>query len=198
MNFFENVWDNEKLVETLENGGVVIMPTDTIYGMLGKAEDQSVVERIYAIRKRNPTKPCIVLIGDISELEKFSVSLTDEQKNKLKEYWFFEKTENKQLRATSIIFDCKDERFAYLHRGTKTLAFRLPTNKELRDLLLKTGPLIAPSANQESYPPHDTIEEAQKYFGDAVDLYIDGGEIFAKSSQIIKLHNDGSVSIIRE
>ena len=63
------------------------MPTDTIYGMVGRAQEEFVVNRIYTIRKRNPTKPCIILIGDISELEKFSVILTEEQKNKIKEYF---------------------------------------------------------------------------------------------------------------
>jgi len=98
----------------------------------------------------------------------------------------------------SIVFNCLDDKFTYLHRGTKTLAFRLPAQAGLRKLLLKTGPLIAPSANKETFPPHETAEGAKKYFGDSIDLYIDGGEIKGKASKVIRLHNNGSVTVLRE
>lgn len=185
------IWENEELKKILKNNGVAVMPTDTIYGIVGSALEEKTVNRIYEIRKRTKTKPCIILIGDISELEKFSIHLTDVQKNKLNEYW------NMEARATSVALDCPLEKFAYLHRGTNTLAFRLPANQNLRDLLLKTGPLIAPSANTEKFPASENIEEAKKYFGDNVDLYIDGGEVVSQASRVIKLHKDGTVDILR-
>jgi len=185
----DNIWNNKNLIRILREGGVVIMPTDTIYGIVGKALEKNTVERIYKIKKRNPEKPCIILIGNINELEKFSVILLEEQKKELEKYW---------PGPVSIILDCTDDSFEYLHRGTKTLAFRLPALPTLRDLLFKVGPLIAPSANPEALPPAKNIEEAKKYFGDSVDLYIDGGEIEAKASKLIKLNNDGSIIVLRE
>ena len=182
-------WNDENLIKILKQGGVVIMPTDTIYGMLGRAEDEKTVERIYKIRKRSREKPCIILIGDIKELVKFSISLSREQEQALEKYW---------PGPMSVILDCPEEKFTYLHRGTNTLAFRLPSLKGLRDLLLKTGPLLAPSANPEGLPPAENIEQAQKYFGDAVDLYINGRIMTNKASRVIKLHKDGTTSIIRE
>ena len=202
----ENIWNDKDLIKVLQEDGVVIMPTDTIYGMVGKAQEEFVINRIYTIRKRNPTKPCIILIGDVEELEKFSIILTEEQKNKLEEYW---------PGPVSVILDCPDPALEYLHRGTNTLAFRLPAQAGLRKLLLKTGPLIAPSANLETIPPCENMEDAKKYFGDAVDpvrgregsqrpsasngvdLYIDGGTIKNKASKLIKLHKDGSIDILR-
>jgi len=172
----------------LEQNGIVVMPTDTLYGIVGRAQNISVVERIYKMRKRASDKPCIVLIGDINETKKFSVNLSEEQKNVIKNC----------IVSTSIILDCPDNSFAYLHRGTKTLAFRIPLNQDLQNFLLKTGPLIAPSANPEGLPPAKNIAEAKKYFGNMVDLYLNGGEIVGKASKVIKLHKDGSVSIIRE
>lgn len=195
----ENVWNNENVIKILKNNGVVVMPTDTIYGMVGKADNESVVNRIYAIRKRDPKKPCIVLIGDISELKKFSIILNEEQENKIKKLWpISAMTDIGHQRATSIILDCPDEKFSYLHRGTNTLAFRLPSPEAFRNMLLKTGPLIAPSANLETFPPSETIEDAKKHFGDSVDLYVDGGLLIGKASRLIKLHKDGTVSILRE
>ncbi len=194
----ENIWNDENLIEVLEENGVVVMPTDTIYGIVGKALNKDVVERIYKTRERNPEKPCIMLIGDVKELEKFSVVVSEEQKKELEKYWSFDNTHDLQPRAVSIVLDCLDDSLEYLHRGTKTLAFRLPMPQSLRDLLLKVGPLIAPSANPEALLPAKNIEEAKGYFGDKIDLYVDGGEIEARASKLIKLNNDGSVLVLRE
>lgn len=174
------------------------MPTDTIYGIVGNALNSNVVNRIYDIRKRAPEKPCIILIGDIKELEKFSIHLSNEQKDKIKEYWSFDKTQDFQPGPTSIVLDCIDQKFFYLHRGTQTLAFRIPKQTGLRDLLKETGPLIAPSANLEGLPPANNIHEAKNYFHELVDLYIDGGERSSNPSKVIKLHKDGSALILRE
>ena len=181
------MWSDENLIKTLKENGVVVMPTDTLYGIVGRAEDKEVVERIYKIRKRNSQKPCIILIGCMDELQKFGVVLTPEQKREIK----------KHGEPTSFVLDCVDEKFAYLHRGAKTLAFRVPSPQSLQDLLIKTGPLIAPSANLEDLSPAQTISEAKKYFGDMVDLYVDGGKLAGKASKVIKLHRDSSVTIIR-
>jgi L-threonylcarbamoyladenylate synthase len=185
-------WNNKTLVDILKNGGVAVMPTDTIYGIVGLAENVAIVSRIYNLKKRNPEKPCIILISDFAQLENFSITLSEEQKNKLS----FAGTQD--LRPTSIILDCLDESFSYLHRGTKTLAFRLPALQSLRELIDKTGPLIAPSANPERLAPAENIIEAKKYFEDNVDFYLDGGTIFGKASKVIKLHKDGTVDILRE
>lgn len=187
-NIIENIWNNEKLTQTLKDG-VVVMPTDTLYGIVGQARNVSTVNRIYDIRKRNPEKPCIILIGSIKELSSFAIVLSEKQKRALQEYW---------PGPVSVVLDCEDEFFFYLHRGTKTLAFRVPKEESLRALLLKVGPLIAPSANPEGLPPAQNTKEAKKYFGESVDLYVDGGEIIGKASKVVKLHKDGSVSILRE
>jgi L-threonylcarbamoyladenylate synthase len=194
----KNIWNNKNLIKVLKNNGIAVMPTDTIYGIVARAEDKPAVERIYKIRQRNPEKPCIILIGKISELKKFGVSLSQKQKFQLKKYWPLGRAQGFQPGPVSVVLDCKADKLKYLHRGTKTLAFRMPNIRELRDLLLQAGPLLAPSANLEALPPSKNITEAKKYFGHQVDLYVDGGEILGLPSKIIQLHKDGSVSIIRE
>lgn len=185
----ENIWNDKNLIKILSENGVVVMPTDTIYGLVGKALEKETVERIYNIKKRAPEKPCIILIGNIDELNKFDIVLSEGQKKELEKYW---------PGPISIVLSCSDESFEYLHRGTKTLAFRLPTSQTLQNLLLQTGPLIAPSANTETMFPSKNIEEAKGYFGNSVDLYVDGGEIETKASKLIKLNNDDSVIVLRE
>lgn len=182
------MWTDQNLIDILSKGGVVVMPTDTLYGIVGQAQSISTVSRIYNLKKRAPEKPCIILIGDIKQLDFFSVFLSEEQKEIIKSFSV----------PTSIVLDCPDETFSYLHRGTKTLAFRMPVSQELQDLLLKVGPLVAPSANPEGLSPAKDISEAKKYFNDSVDLYMDGGEIAGKASRVIKLHKDGTMTILRE
>ena len=187
MRLSQNIWDDKNLIKTLRGGGVVVMPTDTIYGIVGNAQDASTVERVYKTRKRAPERPCIVLISDINELKKFAVTLSEKQKSAIENFSV----------PTSFILKCGDEKLAYLHRGTKTLAFRLPYLPMLQELLLKTGPLIAPSANTEGLPPAKNIPEAQKYFGNQIDLYIDGGKINNRHSKLVRLNEDGSIFVLR-
>ncbi len=184
----KNAWKNEKLAETLLQGKIAVMPTDTIYGIVAKAENREAVERVYAARGRDSRKPCIILIGEEEQLEKFSIALSEKQKAELGKYW---------PGPISIVFNCPAENLEYLHRGTKSLAFRLPANLMLRELLLKAGPLVAPSANTEGAAPARTIAEAEKYFGDSVDFYADGGTLEGAPSRVVKLNADGRADIIR-
>ena len=89
------------------------------------------------------------------------------------------------------------KKFKHLHRGTGTLAFRVPKPAWLRKLLQETGPLIAPSANFEGEPPALTIRAAKKYFGENVDFYADAGRLASKPSTLIKVEK-GNVIVLRE
>ncbi len=193
-----NLFADQNLIKVLKEGGVAVIPTDTLYGVVASAMNQPAVEKIYDIRQRNPEKACIILIADIADIAKFSINLSQEQKKILRGYWQEETYGPDDKRgAVSIIMPCEDNNFEYLHRGTNTLAFRVPALEDLRYLLATTGPLVAPSANIEGLDPAKTIEEAKKYFGDRVDLYIDEGRISSPASKLIKLHSDGSVEVLR-
>ena len=171
----------------LKDGSVGVLPTDTLYGIVGSAFSKPAVFRIYRLKKRTPTKACIVLIGSISELKKFGVRLTPQQKKFLDKIW---------PGPVSVLFKASS-RFRYLHRGTHEIAFRLPKPTWLRSLLLVTGPLIAPSANYEGVEPAKTMRETQRHFGYGVDFYMDGGQLRGKSSTLLGFRN-GRVRILRE
>ncbi|MFH1192712.1 MAG: L-threonylcarbamoyladenylate synthase [Candidatus Jorgensenbacteria bacterium] len=156
---------DKKLIAVIKKGGVGVLPTDTIYGLVGSALSQKTVERIYRIRRRNPKKPVIVLIAALADLRRFGVKPAPRVKVFLKKIW---------PGPYSVVLSCPHKKFAYLHRGTETLAFRLPEPKWLRELLRATGPLVAPSANPEGKPPAKNIAEAKKYFGEKADFYMHG------------------------
>ena len=62
------------LSSKLNAGGIAVIPTDTIYGIVARALDKKAVERLYKVRQRNPKKPCIILISAISYLKKFGIT----------------------------------------------------------------------------------------------------------------------------
>ncbi len=179
---------NSQVIKILKSGGVGILPTDTIYGIVGSALNKDTVERIYRLRRRSSEKPMIILISSIKDLEKFSINLTNTQKEKLDKYW---------PNSLSIILDCPDNQFFYLHRGTKTLAFRMPDNLGLLNLLKQTGPLVAPSANFEGEKYAETIEEAREYFKDNVEFYEDKGQLISEPSTLIRIKED-TIEILRQ
>lgn len=179
--------DNQA-VKILKAGGVGVLLTDTLYGLVGQALNKEAVEKIYKIKGRSEGKPLIILISSIDKLSLFGVKIDNQDKKKLEKFW---------PGAVSIILPCPFKKFEYLHRGTKTLAFRLPNKKSLIEIIKKTGPLVAPSANPEGLVPARNITEARRYFKDNVDFYMRGGKSKGIPSTVIKLL-DEKVEIIRK
>jgi len=167
-----------EVAHLLVKGGIGVIKTDTLYGIVASATDENAVERVYAVRKRDSHKPVILLIADHTQV-------FDGPQGKLAtfagEHW---------PGAVSIIIPSPSAPL-YLTRGGNTLAYRVPADTELRRLLYLTGPLIAPSANLQGEPPARTIDQAEAYFGDAVDFYVDSGEVGDVSpSQLWHFHNE--------
>lgn len=177
------------MVIHLKEGKVGVIPTDTIYGIVGSALNPKTVKEIYSLRKRKPDKPFIILIFSLSDLKKFDINLTDAQVEVLKKIW---------PNPVSVVLPCPKAKFFYLHRGKNSLAFRMPNNKMLLDLLKEVGPLVAPSANYEKEPSSGTIDEAKKYFGDNAAFYINGGKLKSKPSTVMQLYEDGTYIVLRE
>jgi L-threonylcarbamoyladenylate synthase len=180
--------------EIIKSGGIGILPTDTIYGIVGSALIPEAVERIYFWRKRDKKKPPIILVASAADIKKFGVEIDAAAKEILSRVW-----PGKVSVVLPMAWRGKRalKKFKHLHRGTKTLAFRVPEPAWLRKLLEKTGPIIAPSANLEGEPPALTIRSAKKYFGKNIDFYIDIGRLVSKPSTLIKI-KEGKVIILRQ
>jgi L-threonylcarbamoyladenylate synthase len=176
------------IVKTLKSGGVGVLPTDTIYGLVGSALSRKTVFRIYKLRKRNPQKPFIVLISSFEDLKLFKIKVDGFTQRALKKIW---------PNSVSVILPCPGKKFFYLHRRNNTLAFRFPKNKKLIKLLEQTGPLVAPSVNPERMPPAENIGQAKKYFGNRIDFYVDAGRINGPASTLIEIKNK-RINIIRQ
>ena len=165
----------------LLSGAVSVMPSDTVYGFFACALNPAAVERIYSIKKRDLDKPFIVLISDIKDLELFGIEISSFQSRVVNKYW---------PGPLSLVFSCKNPSFEYLHRGTNSLAIRMPNDEWLSDIFRKTGPLVAPSANIQNAPTVKNTDEAIETFGNSVDFYVDGGEIAGVPSTLAKFNGD--------
>ena len=179
----------KNIVPILKLGGIGVFPTDTLYGVVGSALNKKTVERIYALRRRDLKKSMIILISSVGDLKKFGIVLDAPQKKALKELW---------PGKVSVVLPCKFKKFEHLHRGKKTLAFRLPDQQELIKVLTKTGPLVAPSANWEGKKPATTFREATNYFTDEVEFYVDGGKLKSKPSTLVEINSGGTIKVLRE
>jgi len=210
------------LAEKIRDGAVGVMPTDTIYGLVGNALSPTVTEKLYRLKNRPTEFPFIILISSWDDLTKLDVVITEKDRAILEKNW---------PGPISFILPCPNEKFAYLHRGKNTLAVRWPaaahtaiTNCELRitngdmgtntnldpglrwddnaeydlaELIKQTSPLIATSANLSGQPAASTIEEAKQYFNDQADFYLDGGSMESIPSTLVQLV-DGQAEILRQ
>jgi len=175
------------LIACLSGGGVVVIPTDTMYGVVARASDKQAVERVYQIRGRTPEKPCIMLVAGRRQITDTGL-WTAAHKQLADTYW---------PGALSLVAPTAATE-PYLHRGTHTLAYRMPNRDDLRRLLTNTGPLIAPSANPEGHPPSITLLEAQAYFGDKVDGYVDGGTLAGDTPSTVAGVVNNEIHVFRQ
>lgn len=181
-----NTLTDPRVADILLGGGLAVIKTDTIYGILARANSPETIQRLYAVKHRDLLKSCIILTTPAQAIP----GLNDRQ---LAQY-----SRLNQERPTSVVTPSA-QIFPHLPHQQGTLAFRaVPETSELAELIHQTGPLLAPSANPKGLPPATTINEAMNYFGNAVDIYVDSGTSSAtKPSRIISFDGDNAV-IIRE
>lgn len=176
----------EELVAVLMRGGIAVVRTDTLYGVLARAEDERAVERVYQAKQRHPQKSCIILLAE-PEQAYGNVKKLSEDIRRLS-----------AQTPTSFLVDSPGAP-AWLLRADTMLAYRIPEIPWLQSVIRQTGPLIAPSANLEGEVPANTIDEAREYFGEAVDYYADGGTVPRDTapSRLIRIEGDGTITRLR-
>lgn len=180
---------DDRVIAILQEGGIGVIPSDTVYGIAGSALNPRTISRMYRLKRRAERKPFIILIASIADLGRFGIAPSREMKSFLEHAW---------PGRVSILIPCPLKKFAYLHRGKKCLAFRVPPRTALRNMLRKTGPLAAPSANISELPPVTTIGEAKRSFGTAVDFYVDGGTMEGAPSTLVGFDLRGRLFVLRK
>jgi L-threonylcarbamoyladenylate synthase len=172
-----------KLIELLKAGKVGVIPTDTIYGLACRATDGEAVKKLYALKSRE-NKPGTVIAANIQQI--IDLGIPARYVKAVEQFW-----------PNPISVELPHD-LTYLNQSTGRQAFRVVADNELRKFLEQTGALLTSSANQPGEPPANTILEAQKYFGDSVDFYVDGGDLSGREPSTLIRIIDDAVEVIRE
>jgi len=175
----------KKAVDVLRNGGVLVYPTDTIYGFGCDIFAPEAIDRIYKIKQKK-SKQFSSICNDLTEIAKYAI-VSDYAYRVMKKllpgpYTFVFKAT--KMVPKEIVPD------------KKTVAIRIPDNKVCLELVKQLGhPIITTSVNLSSEPHYSDPLEIEKEFGDKVDLVIDAGILSADPSSVIDLSGDQPVII---
>lgn len=169
----------------LASGALCVIPTDTVYGVVCAATLAESVARLYAAKSRED-KPGTIIASGVEQLIELGIN-------------------KRALKAVSHLWPNPisvvlpdDDGLSYIDRGLKSLAVRIPAQDDLRALLQRVGPLLTSSANLPGHAPAENIDQAIAYFGDAIDVYVDGGDLSGRPpSTLIRLVDD-TVEVLRE
>jgi len=169
-------------IDSINKGGVVVCPTDTVYGLLCDATDQKAVEKIFEIKKREKSKKFPIFVKNI-EAAKEIAFLSEKQERILRENW---------PGKVTFVLDGKDKEISFLFAADQTIALRIPRHKLVNKILEKVGkPLVETSANISGEPAPTKIREVINCFEDKEnqpDLIINAGNLPEnKPSTIIDL-----------
>lgn len=158
-------------VEVLKRGGVVAVPTDTLYGLAARALDEAAVRRVFAIKGRPEGMALPVLIADTDDLAKYSVDVPDSAWKLARRFWPGPLT--LVLRKASVVPHV-------VTGGADTVGLRVPNSELVRRIIRELGaPITGTSANRTGKPGLTTAEDVMRELGGLVDLVLDIGPIIS-------------------
>jgi len=180
----------KKVAEIIQNGGIGVFPTETVYGIGANCFDEDAIRRIYEVKERPYTKPLSVLVSDMKMIENVAKDITATE-YKLMDAFF--------PGPFTIILKKKDNVPNILTANSDTIGVRMPDNEIALKLVEYTkNPIATPSANITGKASGTNIETIMKDFKGKIDFVIDGGESkIGIGSTIVKVV-DGVPNILRE
>lgn len=182
----QKIHTQQEAVAILLGGGVGVMPTDTVYGLVARAHDKKAVARLYALKDRDH-KPGTVVAANTDQLIELGVA--QGHVDRVKQWWPGPLSVETPLGAE----------LSYLHQDTGRQGFRVVADERFRRILEQTGPLLTSSANHPSKPGSVNVAEAWEYFNDRVDFYVDGGDLSGRApSTIVRIASDGALEVLRD
>ena len=131
--------DIERICNVIENGGLVITPTDTIYGIMADATNEAVIKKVFEVKQRSYNKPLIVLVDSFEMLENYTEEISEKERKIIDKFW---------PGLVTIIFKKNSRISNLITGGNDTVAIRIPDNKDLLKIISKLNrQVISTSAN---------------------------------------------------
>jgi len=152
-------------IETLQSGGIVAFPTDTVYGLGAMAFDETAVRRIYTAKDRPIEKAIPVLLGDVEDIDKVTMNVSGEAKSLARHFW----------PGPLTLVVPKHPEIPEVVSATNSVGVRVPDHPVTRELLRATGPLAVTSANLSGMNSPVSAQEVFDQLDGRIALILDGG-----------------------
>jgi len=149
-------------------GDLIVMPTDTVYGVAADAFNSDAVLRLLDAKNRTTASPPPVLVPGIPTLDALAETVPDEVRALVKAFW---------PGGLTVILPARDSLKWNLGETDGTVALRMPDDPIALEILSETGPLAVSSANLTGEPAAMTAQDAERMLGESVIVYLDGGEV---------------------
>ncbi len=165
--------DVDHVVRALRSGEVVVIPTDTVYGLAADPTSESAMKRLFELKERPEGVPVAVLVASVAQAEEL-IALTPAVRNLVDVHW---------PGALTVVGHSVG---AELHLGSvDTVGVRLPDHGLIRACAEAFGPIAATSANRHGMPTITDPTELVEAFGDDVAVIIDGGVLDGTASTVV-------------
>jgi L-threonylcarbamoyladenylate synthase len=153
--------------DRIRSGGVVVYPTETVYGIGADPFDRSAVDRVFSLKGRDASKGLILLLRGEQDLDRLVDPVPDCGRRLMRAFW---------PGPLTLVLPARPELSPDLLGGLPTVAVRVSDNRVCRALAERVGgPITSTSANRSGCPPATSAEEAAAALGADVDLILDGG-----------------------
>lgn len=167
----------------LKSGGVVALPTDTVYGLACCFDDQKAVENIFHLKKRPQDNPLIVHVSDIGQVRQCCMNLPKDFEQLANVFW---------PGPLTLVIPCSTDRVPkQVRAGLSTCAFRQPNHPIALEVIKNVGPIVMPSCNLASKPSATESKAVEEDFGKDFPV-VEGGENFKGIESTILIWQDSS------
>ncbi|WP_425956412.1 L-threonylcarbamoyladenylate synthase [Xylanimonas sp. McL0601] len=192
-----NAWGAaiDEAVNTVRRGGLVVLPTDTVYGVGAEAFDPDAVAAIGAAKGRADRTPAPVLVPDVRTLDGLATDVSDDARALVAAFW---------PGPLTVIFAAQPSLQWDLGEARGTVALRMPDHPAALALLHRTGPLAVTGAQRAGEPAPLEAAAAREQLGDSVAVYLDGGTAPGGASTVVdatvtppRLVREGSIGLDR-
>lgn len=172
----------ERIISELKKGNLVIMPTDTVYGIVADATKEETIKKVFEAKERSFNKPLLVLVSDRKMLEKVVSEISPKTEEIISKYW---------PGPLTILFPKKEKVSDILTASSPYIAVRMPNDERLLNIIRKVSrPLIATSANITSKAAITEVSQIEDKMQQKISYILDGGVVKNEASTIIKIEND--------
>jgi L-threonylcarbamoyladenylate synthase len=176
--------------EVIHAGGVIVYPTDTLYGLGADPTNPGAVRKLFTIKCRQADQPILLLIKDANAVRDWAAGITPRARGLMQKFW---------PGPLTLVFKAKPAVMAELTGGTGTIGLRVPGNELTRQLLASLGTaLTGTSANISGRQSPRTAHEAAVAIGEMVDMVLDGGMTEGENPSTVVDVSTDEPKVIRE